>query len=181
MERLRGHIDRTDLPALVVGATLLVIAAGTLALSTPDSRLLLAMAFLAPMAIIDTLTHRIPNSLTVAMMLSGLGLAFLGDGPGGAGRALTGLLLGGGLLLPFYLADAVGAGDVKALAGIGAVLGPLPLLQVALWSGLIGGLVALAHLTAGRWRRQSTDRFAYAPVLALATLAWGVWGSVLPH
>lgn len=39
----------------------------------------------------------------------------------------------------------MGAGDVKALGALGALLGPIPLLHVFVYMGLIGGLMAVLH------------------------------------
>ena len=60
---------------------------------------------------------------------------------GGAAALLAGLGLA--LLLPFYVMRGVGAGDVKLLAALGALLGPQSLLLVALYAALIGGLLSL--------------------------------------
>jgi prepilin peptidase CpaA len=55
-------------------------------------------------------------------------------------------------LLPFFLLGGTGAGDVKMLAGVGAITGWWGLLRIFIYFGLFGGLVALAvAITAGRF------------------------------
>jgi prepilin peptidase CpaA len=60
--------------------------------------------------------------------------------------AFLGALLGLALLLPFYARRGVGAGDVKLLAALGALVGPQMLLWIALFTGLVGGALSLAVL-----------------------------------
>lgn len=59
--------------------------------------------------------------------------------------SLCGLGLGLTLLLLPYLLGGMGAGDVKALAALGALIGPYDLLHVFIYMGLYGGLLALLH------------------------------------
>jgi len=97
----------------------------------------------------DIRTQRIPNYLTLGTALTGLsyqalfgGLAGLTDGLLGMGLAL--LLL----LLP-YLWGGMGAGDVKALAGLGAWLDPLLTFCLFFYMSLAGMVLAFIIL----WRR----------------------------
>jgi prepilin peptidase CpaA len=63
-------------------------------------------------------------------------------------HSLEGLFLGGVLLLVAYLFHAVGAGDVKALAALGAWWGPAAIFQIFIVATLLGGVVALVVLAA---------------------------------
>ncbi|MDC8759245.1 prepilin peptidase [Janthinobacterium fluminis] len=127
----------------------------------PLSAALLLGALLAAAVWHDVRSRRIPNRLVLLGALAGLALHALA--PAGAGLfrapfgglgALAGLAgLGAGLavLLPMYLLRAMGAGDVKLMAMVGAFLGPRALLDAALWSLLAGGALALlAALCSGR-------------------------------
>jgi prepilin peptidase CpaA len=95
----------------------------------------------------DIRTNRIPNYLTYGGALAGLGYQAWLNGWPGLADGLLGLGLGFGLLIFFYWKGGLGAGDVKALAALGAWLGPqqtfylffymaisgLPLIVIVLW------------------------------------------------
>ncbi len=100
----------------------------------------------------------------------------------------------------------VGAGDVKALAALGALLGPLHVLQVFIYTALIGGGMAVLHYAmSGRlmnristWKNvllifistrdvqnlpqlNTTEklRFPYAAAFAFGFFAYTVWGGLI--
>ena len=92
----------------------------------PRSVLLFPLLCALLMAGNDVKSRRIPNYLTLTTALSGLALRGACYGISGLTEGFLGLLLGFGLLfLPYYL-GGMGAGDVKALAALGAWLGPKP-------------------------------------------------------
>jgi prepilin peptidase CpaA len=94
----------------------------------------------------DVRTRRIPNWLTGSTLLIGLLVNLFASGPPGLVAAVTGMAVGFLLLIPFYVLRAVGAGDVKLLAALGAVLGVQALLAVAAAGALVGGLMSLIIL-----------------------------------
>ena len=116
---------------------------------------LLAAAVAGVAACTDLRWRRIPNGLTLGTALVGLALNVWLTGASGGVTALLGLLLGLALLLPFYVLRAVGAGDVKLLAALGAVLGPQALIAVALYGAVVGGLMS-AVILLGRGRLMLT-------------------------
>ncbi len=91
----------------------------------------------------DILTHRIPNYLTFGTAATGLAYQFWAGGLNGLGDGFLGLLLGFGLLILPYAMGGMGAGDVKALAGLGAWLGVKQTFYLFLYMGLSGGVLAL--------------------------------------
>lgn len=94
----------------------------------------------------DVRTYRIPNYLTLGAAAAGLIFQTLMHGPSGLGSGALGLLTGFFLLFPFYLWFHLGAGDVKALAALGAWLGPRLTLVLFCYMAIAGGLMALAVL-----------------------------------
>jgi prepilin peptidase CpaA len=86
--------------------------------------------------------RRIPNFVTLPLLVIGLGSGLLMNGISGAWHSLTGLFLGAGLMLPFFLLRAMGAGDVKLMAAVGAVLGLRWIATVFFLTSLCGGLLA---------------------------------------
>jgi prepilin peptidase CpaA len=93
-------------------------------------------------ALIDVWSRRIPNWVTFGTLLGGVLINAWLHGFGGAVTALAGALLGVALLLPFYAMRAMGAGDVKLLAAIGALIGPTALLSVAVYGAIVGGAMS---------------------------------------
>lgn len=111
----------------------------------------------------DFRTRRIPNFLTFGGALAGIIFQTLLFGWSGLGQSLAGLALGLALLLLPYVLGGLGAGDVKALAALGAWLGPSGIFSVFCFMGLAGGLMSLAILlwTGKLWQyvRQGWSRF----------------------
>lgn len=141
----------------------------------------------------DLARRRISNWIPVAAFAAGLCLQILRGGWTGAGVALLGTLSGAGVFLIFYLLGGMGGGDVKLMAGFGAVLGSHRLFEAALWTAGCGGVMAagvlLFHYVRRFWRGKSGDHepaaaarasqpaetIPYAPAIAV-----GVWLSLVP-
>jgi prepilin peptidase CpaA len=109
---------------------------------------LCAMTAASVAAVIDVLSRRIPNWVTFAGFVSGVLINTWLAGASGTLAALAGAALGLALLLPFHAIRAMGAGDVKLLAAIGALLGPQLLLSVAVYGALVGGAMSVLILLA---------------------------------
>ena len=128
-------------------------------------------------AVIDVVSRRIPNWLTFATLIGGVLINTWQAGPSGALLALAGAALGAALLLPFYSIRAMGAGDVKLLAAVGALLGPHVLVSVAVYGALVGGAMSVVVLLV---RRRLFITFgemlvlARAPTRSGATAPYGV-------
>jgi len=95
----------------------------------------------------DIRSRRIPNWLSLSAFLAGLILH------GQVGRAgLVNALLGCGMALliyvPLFAIKALGAGDVKLMAALGTILGPIPWLWVFVATCLVGGALAAAAAVA---------------------------------
>jgi prepilin peptidase CpaA len=100
----------------------------------------------------DLLFHRISNRLNGALLCVGLAIRMLAGGWSGLEQSLLGVLVGLGCLLPFYVARAMGAGDVKFQAATGALLGPYDVFIAAICTLLIGAVLAVTYLTVGAAR-----------------------------
>lgn len=101
------------------------------------------------MAAGDVKSRRIPNYLTLGTALAGLAYQFGCHGPAGLVDGFLGMILGFGLLILPYIWGGMGAGDVKALAALGAWLGPRATLFLFCYMGIAGGLLAAGVLC---WR-----------------------------
>jgi prepilin peptidase CpaA len=92
----------------------------------------------------DLLRRQISNWIPCSAFAGGMLLQTVEHGWRGVGSALAGTLAGAGVFLVFYLLGGMGGGDVKLMAGFGALLGVQLLLQAALWTAGCGGVMALA-------------------------------------
>ena len=73
--------------------------------------------------------------------------------------------------------EAMGFGDVKFIAAVGAFLGPKAIFFVILASSVIGSLAGLATIFLGK--KQWGMRLPYGPYLAFAAILWLAGGSRL--
>ncbi len=101
-----------------------------------------AVAFAAAM---DLLTMRIPNRISLAMVLAFFPLALLGgmnagDMAGHVGTGLLMLLVGVLLFIPGWF----GGGDAKLMAAIGLWIGPENLVLYLFCVAMAGGMIAAA-------------------------------------
>ena len=94
--------------------------------------------------ILDVRSSRVPNFLTFPLALIGMGFHAFSESGAGIVFSLSGLGLGLVLLLGFYMYGGMGAGDVKLLAAVGAIVGPLNVFVGFLIATLLGGLYAVA-------------------------------------
>jgi prepilin peptidase CpaA len=149
--------------------------------------------------VVDIRTRRIPNVVTAAMGLSGLMYAAFGVSGISLAAAALGLVVGLALMLPGHLLGATGAGDVKLMAAVGALVGPLIVVKAFLFTAVAGGVLAvivalrrrrLAVTFAGTARLLATpaeargelqaappsSRFAYGPAIAVGSLVAALIG-----
>lgn len=113
------------------------------------------MALVVPAMAYDLHARRIPNWLVAAGLIAALPVQLIANGlPVGAIWWVAGALTGGLLLVPGYLMRMVGAGDVKLMAAVGALLGPRGALEAVLATAAVGGLLALLALMQKRRLRR---------------------------
>ena len=92
----------------------------------------------------DLVRRRIANWIPAAALAGGFGWQIGQSGWMGALSALLGAVVGFAVFLIFYLMGGMGGGDVKLMAGFGALLGAGRLLEAALWTAGVGGILALS-------------------------------------
>jgi len=107
---------------------------------------LLALMLLA--AVIDASSRRIPNWLSLPLLVAGLTSSFLPGHLVTPGYAFLGLLAGFGLTFILFALDAMGGGDVKLLSAVGAWVGPETVLLIFLVEAIIGMVIVLIQATA---------------------------------
>lgn len=143
--------------------------------------------------VVDIRSRRIPNTLTATMAGIGLGLAAAGVSGVSLPAAMGGFLLGMALMLPGHAIGATGAGDVKLMAAVGAIVGVSMVVTVFLFTAIAGGVLAVAvalrrrqlsatvagtgRLIAAPGEARKTiqaapgsSRFAYGPAIAVGSV-----------
>ena len=123
----------------------------------PPGVVAVLLALVLAAAIHDVRYRRIPNWLTVAGVLVGRALnGFLDQGrPGLFASSLLGLAIAFCLYFVLYALRAMGAGDVKLMAAVGAVVGWPNWFGIFIVTAIIGGIMALI-LVATRGRVKKT-------------------------
>ncbi|MEH6953578.1 A24 family peptidase [Neobacillus drentensis] len=91
----------------------------------------------------DVKSRRILNIITLPTILIGLTYYFFTQGFEGFLYSGKGLLVGLSLLIIPYLLGGMGAGDVKLMAAIGALMGTSFVFYSFIYTALIGGVIAL--------------------------------------
>ena len=138
-------------------------------------------------AMIDDLARRqIANWIPLAALAAGFGWQIGQSGLRGMLDAGIGTVAGFAVFLIFYLLGGMGGGDIKLMAGFGALLGLHQVLAAALWIGAVGGVLAVGVLGVRALTRalsgtkvmtekqaERQDSIPYAPAIAL-----GVWLSL---
>jgi prepilin peptidase CpaA len=108
------------------------------------------MVFLVPVAVFityyDVRYRRIPNAFVLATLIGGLAINTIFGGLNGAYQSLGGCALAFGLMFMLHVFGAMGAGDVKLFAAIGAVTGAPLVLPTFLVVILTGGLLAFVSI-----------------------------------
>lgn len=120
-------------------------------------------------ATIDMRSRRIPNWLTLPMLAAGLAGAALGHLPVSAGQAWAGAGLGFGLAFVMFVLGAMGGGDVKLMAAIGAWVGGPKVLLIFAAAAVVGMVIVICQQMARGKLGELFHRSAALAVRAAAT------------
>lgn len=125
----------------------------------------LTIGLVALASVCDLRTREIPDSISIGLL--GVGLIGLVTGLSGLTPldVCLGFVVGLAATLPWFYLGGVGGGDVKLLAALGTILGPLGLLWALLWTAIAGGVLAWIAM-----RRGQAD-FAYVPAILVGVIA----------
>jgi len=147
------------IPRYLIGFSAVAVSLFMIVHKTPSALEIIAAIYLLLICVTDTLYAKIPNLCNLALLLAGSTYNLYLAGLTGLGHALLGTAVGLSLLLIPYLLGGIGGGDVKALAALGALLGPGGVFQMFLYVGLIGGLLAILHYL---FQRNLLERITHA-------------------
>lgn len=138
------------------------------------------VVLLAAAVAVDTRARRIPNLISLGGLLAALLLAATSCGAVTIGSALVGMGIGFGCLIPLYAVGAMGAGDVKLMAAVGAFVGGPALALGAVAGTFIAGMVlALLYLVMRNGLRATARR--YAAEVRIGALGGGWRGLLRPE
>jgi len=108
--------------------------------------MMLLAVVLATAVVTDIRSSRIPNWLTIPAMAAGTCAYTWTNGVAGMVFSMVGLGVGLGLFLILHLSGGIGAGDVKLMGAVGAMVGPYGALISGFLVMLIGGLYAVGAM-----------------------------------
>lgn len=133
--------------------------------------------------------------------MAGIGVGLAASGVSGVsfGGSVAGFILGFLLMIPGHALGATGAGDVKFMAAVGAIVGPAMVVSAFLFTAVAGGVLAvavalkrqrLAATLAGTGRLIAapgeakkeiqaatvSSRFAYGPAIAIGSVLAALMG-----
>lgn len=97
-------------------------------------------------AITDVRNARLPNRLTYTALVAAIILRAALLGWSGLKSGAIGILIAGGLFSVLYVVGAMGGGDMKMMAAIGAWVGSSHIATVLIAIGLAGGVLALVSI-----------------------------------
>ena len=203
----RGKVEIT--PSHISGLIAVTVSTYFLIIHRDDLSIVAASIYFILACTTDTLKAKIPNLLNACLLVAGFVFSTVALGMQGFLLSLSGLGLGIGLLLLPYIMGGMGAGDVKALGALGALIGPYDLLHVFVYTAFYGGGLALLHYlytndikkslheawlsvcTSAITRKahylaptnsdsiKSTPRFPYSAAIALGYYSFVYWGGLL--
>ncbi len=125
-------------------------------IAAPDA--IAALVLVALAAAYDLRLRRIPNVLTACGVAAGIALNMILFGARGAIFSMLGLSAAGVVYLGLYALRAVGAGDAKLMAALGAIVGWRNWIGIFLCTAIMGGVaaIALALARGGSGKRSRT-------------------------
>lgn len=138
----------------------------------------------------DVRLNRISNRLCITILVTGLLFGLWSGLSGEFVERLAGVLVGFAALVSFYAVSAMGAGDVKLMAAVGAYLG-MGIIPAVLLTLVFGGVLAFALILLNRYlavpgvlanslivRESGRLRFPYALAIAGGTTG-ALWLQVM--
>lgn len=97
-------------------------------------------------AVTDIRSARLPNRLTYSALIAALVLRTGLLGWAGFKSGAIGIAIAGGLFCVLYVLGAMGGGDMKMMAAVGAWVGSTHIVTVLLAIALAGGVLALVSM-----------------------------------
>ena len=144
-----------------------------------------------PVCAVDCKYKLIPDSISVGGIVAGLLISLVPGGVTPLQSLIGAVVAGGGLYLLGWIAtrvlkkDAMGFGDVKLLAGYGALMGVTGAVETLLVAALLGIVVMVpygvlaAKKSAQNKNSEDAGQIPFGPFLAIAAPIIYLWGAAL--
>ena len=119
----------------------------------------------------DLKERKIPNKVTFTGILIGILFNSVTGGWNGLMQVILGLFAGLAIFFLPFMMGGMGAGDVKLMGAIGALMGWKFTLMTALYSAIVGGIMVLTHLLYTGKLRETFKKMLYALINMLLLFA----------
>jgi prepilin peptidase CpaA len=134
-------------------------------------KLALATGVSAGVVMDDIQIRRIPNLSCIVLLAIGASSSACSRGWSGLADGLLGATLGFAIFLIPYVLGGLGGGDVKLMAGFGALTGAQGVLPALVLVSLAGAATAILYLACSRLRgRPVPAAIPYAPAIVIGSL-----------
>lgn len=121
--------------------------------------IILLLIILLPAVVFDCRYHRIPNVISLSGWIIGPLLYAVSDTLPGVSSSIYGFLLIFAFTLPLYIVGWMGAGDVKLMASVGAIVGIEHATTVFLAIVITGAVMGVVMLLYSKLFRISFQRY----------------------
>ena len=127
---------------------------------TANNALLLLLV--AASGFFDLKERKIPNKITFSGILIGILFNIITGGWTGLLQSLLGMFAGLAIFFLPFVMGGMGAGDVKLMGAIGALMGWEFSVMTALYSAIVGGVMVLIHLLYTGKLRETLKKMLYS-------------------
>lgn len=127
---------------------------------TANNSLLLLLV--AASGFFDLKERKIPNKITFTGIFIGILINIITGGWMGLLQSLLGMFAGLAIFFLPFVMGGMGAGDVKLMGAIGALMGWKFSVMTALYSAIVGGIIVLIHLLYTGKLRETMKKMLYA-------------------
>ena len=133
---------------------------GVITMVTANNALLLLLV--AASGFFDLKERKIPNKITFTGILIGILFNIITGGWTGLLQSLLGMFAGLAIFFLPFVMGGMGAGDVKLMGAIGALMGWEFSVMTALYSAIVGGVMVLIHLLYTGKLRETLKKMLYS-------------------
>lgn len=119
----------------------------------------------------DLKERKIPNKITFTGIVIGILFNLVTGGWAGLFQAILGLFAGLAIFFVPFAMGGMGAGDVKLMGAIGALMGWQFSVMTAVYSALIGGVMVLGYLIFKGTLRETLKKMIFSLITVLLTFA----------